>query len=271
MSQVLEILSTYPLLKYQLLAALLASTAAGIIGSFVVVKRISMISGGIAHTVLGGMGVATFLGLSPMLGAFVAALLAAALIGLVSLKAQEQEDRLISAMWSVGMAVGIVFIYLTPGYATDLLSFLFGNILFVGRNDVILLLALDVVILVTVAALFKAFTAVCFDEELARLKGLPVEIIYLILLALTALTVVMLVRVVGIVLVIALLTLPAALAGQWTQNLRSMMLVAVIASALFSVGGLAIAYPTNLPAGAVIVLLAGAAFLASTAIRRFRT
>lgn len=271
MHNIFEILTTYPLLKYQILVAILASVAAGIIGTFVVVKRISMISGGIAHTVLGGMGLAAFFGLAPMLGAVVTAVLAAIMIGLVSLKAQEHEDRLISAMWSVGMAVGVVFIHLTPGYATNLLSYLFGNILLVSQNDVLLLLALDVVIILSVTALFKAFTAICFDEELAKLKGLPVELLYLILLILTALCVVMLVRVVGIVMVIALLTLPAAIAGQWMQSLRSMMTCAVLCALFFTLTGLAIAYPTNLPAGATIVLLAGGTFLISTTVRHLRS
>ncbi len=270
MNNLIDILQTYPLLKYQILVAVLASVAAGIIGTFVVVKRISMISGGIAHTVLGGMGLAAFLGIAPMLGAVVAAVLAAVLIGLVSLKAGEYEDRLISAMWSVGMAVGVVFIHLTPGYATNLLSYLFGNILLVSKNDVLLMLALDAVIILCVTALFKALTAVCFDEEQARLKGLPVELLYLALLVLTALCVVMLVRVVGIVMVIALLTLPAAISGQWTHSLRSMMAAAVVCSLFFTLAGLAIAYPTNLPAGATIVLLAGGTFLLSTALRQLR-
>jgi len=207
---------------------------------------------------------------SPMLGAVTAALTAAVLIGVISLRAREREDTLIGALWAVGMAVGILFIARTPGYDQDLMSYLFGNILLVRGSDLGLMLALDVVVVALCIVLFPQLQAVCFDEEFARLRGLNVELYYLLLLGLTALTVVLLVTVVGIVLVIALLTLPAAISGQLTSSLRGMMVGAAALSIAFTVTGLAVSYGPDLPAGATTIVLAGLAYLAVLALRRLR-
>ncbi|MCF7853399.1 MAG: metal ABC transporter permease [Candidatus Pacebacteria bacterium] len=256
--------ASYGFLQNAVLAGLLASLACGVIGTYVVVKRIAFISGGIAHAVLGGMGIAYFFGGRPLLGAIPAALLSAVIIGWVSLRAREREDTIIGALWAVGMAVGIMFIYKTPGYSADLFSYLFGNILMVSAENVWLVGVLDAVIILLVVMFFKGFTAVCFDEEFARVQGLNVDVLYIFLLCLVALTVVILVQVVGIVMVIALLTLPAAIAGQWLRGLRHMMIGACAAGMLFTQSGLAVSYTYDLPAGATIVLIAGVTFLGST-------
>ena len=213
-------------LRYALAAGLLASVACGVIGSYVVTRRITYIAGGIAHCVLGGMGAARYLQIvhgwewcHPLYGAVAAALMAAFVIGMVSLHAREREDAVIGAVWAVGMAVGILFIWKTPGYNEDLMSYLFGNISMVTRDSLWLILALDVVVVAAGLAFYHQFVAVSFDEEFARLRGVRVEFYYFLLLGLTALTVVLLVTVVGIVLVIALLTLPAAIAGVSTTVL----------------------------------------------------
>jgi zinc transport system permease protein len=159
------------------------------------------------------------------------------------------------------MAIGILFIARTPGYDQDLMSYLFGNILLVRGSDLWLMLALDVVVVALCAALYPQLQAVCFDEEFARLRGLKVELYYLLLLGLTALTVVLLVTVVGIVLVIALLTLPAAIAGQLTSTLRGMMAAAAVLSIAFTITGLAVSYGPDLPAGATTIVIAGLAYL----------
>ena len=176
MSAFLEALSTHAFLQHALAAGVLASVACGIVGSYVVVKRIGYLAGGIAHTVLGGMGIAYFLGKSPIGGALVAALLAAAIIGWVSLRLRQHEDTIIGALWAVGMALGLVFISRTPGYNADLMSYLFGSILMVPREDLLLMAALDGVIVVLVLLFRKPFLAVCFDEEFARLRGVPVDV-----------------------------------------------------------------------------------------------
>lgn len=270
MIEFVQAVTDHPFLQRALLAGLLASIACGISGSYVVVKRMSFISGGIAHAVLGGMGVAYFLGTKPLYGAIPAAILFAILIGLITLRSKTGADTAIGAVWAIGMAIGIIFVYKTPGYATNLFSYLFGNILMVTWSDALLLLILNAVIVVAVCLFYKSLMAVAFDAEFARLQGVNTKLFYLALLSLVALTVVVLVKVVGIVLVIALLTLPAASARQWSNSLLKMMLLATLATILFIVSGIAIAYPYNLPAGATIVLVAGSLFLISTAVRAVR-
>jgi zinc transport system permease protein len=274
MTEFIAALLQYDFLQKALFGGLLASIGCGIMGSFVVVKRIGYMAGGISHTVLGGMGIALFLGLAPLGGALIAALLAALLIGWVRLHWREQEDTLIGAVWSVGMAIGILFISRTPGYNVDLMSYLFGNILMVSDRSLWLMLSLDLLVLVAVVLFYRQFLAVSFDEEFARLRGVPVGFFYLLLLCLVALTVVLLIQVVGLILVIALLTLPAAIAAQYVHTLGRMMVLATLLGMLFTVGGLAISYQPDLPAGATIILLAGISYLLSTlfvrALRRWR-
>lgn len=270
-----DALFRFDFLRHALAAGVLAGVTCGVVGSYVVVRRIAAIAGAIAHCVLAGLGAARWLQVvhgqawaSPMLGAVVAALVAAALIGFISLVSREREDTLIGAVWAVGMAIGILFIARTPGYDQDLMSYLFGNILLVRGSDLWLMVVLDVVVVGLCIALFPQLQAVCFDEEFARLRGLNVELYYMLLLALTALTVVLLVSVVGIVLVIALLTLPAAIAGQFTSSLRTMMVGAATLSIVFTVTGLAVSYAPDLPSGATTIVLAGITYLAVLAVRR---
>lgn len=264
MSEFFAALLQFGFLQKALIGGLLASIGCGIMGSYVVVKRIGFLAGGISHAVLGGMGAALFFGLSPMGGALVTALVAALLIGWISLRWKEREDTLISALWAVGMAIGIIFISKTPGYSVNLMSYLFGNILMVSQQDIWLMALMDLVVLATVWLFYRQFLAVTFDEEFARLRGVPVTTFYLLLLCMVAVTVVLLIQVVGLILVIALLTLPAAIATQYLNSLGMMMLVASLLGMIFTTAGLMISYGLDLPAGATIILLAGLAYLLST-------
>lgn len=267
MSKFLTDVLAHTFLQYALLTGILAGVACGVIGTFVVVRKITYIAGGISHTVLGGMGAALYLrafgwdGMEPLYGAIVSALAAALIIGVVSLKAREREDTVIGAIWAVGMAAGILFVSQTPGYNTDLMSYLFGNILMVSSQDLWLLAGLDVIVVLTALIFYNQFLAVCFDNEFARLRGLNVEAYYLLLLCLTALTVVVLVTVVGIVLVIALLTLPTAIAGFFSRSLGQMMVLSAGLCMALTSAGLALSYGPDLPAGATTILLAAVAYL----------
>ena len=224
-----------PFLRYALAVGLLASISLGIVGSYVVTRRITYIAAAISHCVLGGIGAALYFNAAwgitwckPMYGALAAALLSALLIGLVSLYARQREDTVISAVWAIGMAVGLLFFaQKTPGYV-DPMSYLFGNILLISSHDVWLVAAMDALVVLLGLGFYPKLLALCFDEEFAELRGVRVKFYYLLLLCLTALTVVLLVRVVGIVLVIALLTLPAAVAGHFARKLWQMMAVAVL-------------------------------------------
>ncbi len=262
-------------LRYALLVGLLASVSLGIVGSYVVTRRISYIAAAISHCVLGGIGVAHYLqaarGIAwcdPMYGALAAALLSAMIIGLVSLYARQREDTVISAVWAIGMAVGLVFLAKTRGYVDPTMSYLFGNILLISKNDVWLVAIMDAVVVALGLGFYPKLLALCFDEEFAQLRGVRVKLYYMMLLCLTALTVVLLVRVVGIVLVIALLTLPAAVAGHFVRQLWQMMAVAVLCSMAFVTVGLAVSFPTDLPSGPVIILIAGGTYLAVALGRR---
>ncbi len=264
MSEFLTALGQHAFLRQALLAGLLASVACGIVGTYVVTRRITVIAGSLAHTVLGGMGAAYWLRsvhhldwLHPLHGAVVAALLGAGLIGLVRAHSREREDTVISALWAVGMALGVFFLFKTPGYKADLITYLFGNIVMVDPAALRLLVGLDLVIMLLVLVFYHPLLAICFDEEFARLRGVKVGWLYTLLLVLIALTIVTLVYVVGIVMVIALVTLPAAIAGLFVRRLWSMMILAAVLSSLFTVVGLGISYGADLPAGATIVLLTG--------------
>lgn len=264
MESFLEALLRHSFLQNAVLAGILASIGCGIVGTYVVVKRISFLAGGIAHAVLGGMGAAYFLGRNPVSGALVAALAAAVIIGLIHLRWNQQEDTLIGALWAVGMAVGVIFISRTPGYQADLMSYLFGNILMVPRGDLFFMAAMDAVIILIVVLFYRQFLAISFDEEYSRLRGLPVEALYLLLLCTVAVTVVLLIQVVGLILVIALLVLPAAIAAQFVGSLGRIMVLATALGIFFTSGGLALSYRPDLPAGATITLLAGAVYFAAT-------
>ncbi|MBN2308269.1 MAG: metal ABC transporter permease [Candidatus Hydrogenedentes bacterium] len=260
----------YDFMQRALLAGVLASIACGVIGTYVVVKRIVFISGGISHASLGGVGIAAWLGWPPLAGALVFSLLAALAIGGASLKRREHEDTLIGALWVIGMAIGIVFIAKTPGYATDLMTYLFGNILYVSRNEVLLIILLNILVLALVAVFYKEFLALSLDEEFARLRGAPVTLLYLLLLCLVALTVIIMIRVVGIILVIALLVLPPAMSRCFTTRLHTMMFLSVAIGIVSTTVGIAVSCATDLPAGACIVLTAAAAYVVVSATRRVR-
>jgi zinc transport system permease protein len=269
-AEFLDALARHAFLQNALLAGWLASLGCGVVGTFVVVKRIGFLAGGISHAVLGGMGAAYFLGAHPLAGALPTAVLSALLVGWVTLRRREHEDTLIGALWAVGMAIGVLFISQTPGYNVDLMSYLFGNILMVPRGALYAMVAFNAFILGTVALLYKQLLAVTFDEESARLRGVRVEAVYLLLLTLVAVSVVLLIQVVGLILVIALLTLPAAIARQYAGSLPRIMAGAVGLGVLFTAGGLALSYRPDLPAGATIVLLAGATYLISTGLQPLR-
>jgi len=279
MGEFLNAVLTFPLMQRAMATAILASVACGVVGTFVVVRRITYLAGGIAHCVLGGMGAAVFLRagfprqfgwVEPIYGAIAAALAAAAVMGVVSLKFRQREDTVISALWAVGMAAGVLLLYLTPGYQQDLMGYLFGSISIVAAKDLWLIAALDVFVVGVSVAFYRQLQAVCFDEEFARTRGLRVGFYYMLLLCLTALTVVLLVTVVGIVMDIALLTLPVAVAGQYARRLWKIMVLSAAISAVLAVTGLAVSYSPRLPAGPMTIILAGAVYALALAVGRLR-
>jgi len=267
MLEFFNVIATQAFLQNALLGGVLASIGCGLTGSFVVVNRIGYMAGGIAHSVLGGMGIAYYLQLDPFFGALVSALLAAIIIGVIKLKWRHQEDTAIGAIWAIGMAVGIIFISKSDGYNVNLMSFLFGNILIISNEQLYIMLLLDIITIIFVAFFYKQLVAISFDIEFATVRGIKVNLFYLLLLCLVAITVVLLIQVVGLILVIALLTLPAAIARQYVHSIGMMMLVAAVLGTLFTSSGLYLSYEPDLPAGATIILVAGIAYLLSSAYK----
>jgi len=264
-----------PLLLAAVVAGFAASIVSGIVGSYVVVKRIVFISGSISHSVLSGIGFCLWLErakgvewANPMYGALVAAILSALLIGWIRVNYREREDSVIAALWTIGMAVGVLFISQTPGFNVELTNFLVGNILWVSPLDLYILGGLDIIIVLVVLCLHKRFLAICFDEEQAQLQGLPVNALYLLLLVLTAVSIVLLIQVVGIILVMAMLTIPAAIANLFTSRLSLMMLIAILLNGIFCFLGTATAYHLDWPAGATIALGAGFVYVLSLVFSR---
>jgi zinc transport system permease protein len=194
--------------------------------------------------------------------------LAGLIIGYMGLRGRERVDTVIGVVWAVGMAVGVLFLSRTPGYGQNLVSYLFGNVLMVTREHIWLIAVLDAVVLAAAVRFRTALFAVAFDEEFATVRGLNVALHHMLLVVLTALTVVLLVTVVGIVMSIALLTIPPAIAGQYTRRLSSMMMLAGVVCLVLTTGGLAASYAMDLPAGAMIIVLAGAAYVMFVPVSR---
>ena len=252
----IEAVLKYNFLQNAIMAAILASVACGVIGTYIMEKKLVMMSGGIAHTAFGGIGLGYFLKVEPILTALGVSVIAAVSVAAVKRRALTDSDLLIGMFWSLGMALGVVFIAMTPGYPPDTASYLFGNILAVSRADLRLILGLDVLVVLAVAALFQAFKAYIFDEEFSSVAGVPVRMLEYLLFVLVAVTVVILIRVVGIILVIALLTAPPAIAKQFSFDLKKIMALSVGLGIVFCLSGLWLSYSVRLASGASIVLVA---------------
>ena len=258
----------FEFMRNALMAGLLASVICGVIGSLIVINRLVFLSGGIAHSAYGGIGLAFFLGLPLMAGAFFFSFLSAMIMAAVSTRSKQRADTIIGVMWAVGMAVGILLIDLTPGYNVDLMSYLFGSILSVPRSDLLVMALAGGGILLLVLYFFNDLLVMSYDEEFAMVRGVPVRRLYYMLIGIVAITVVMMVQVVGLILVIALLTIPPYIAEKYTKSLIQMMLFSCGLGIVFTSGGLWISYRFDLTSGAAIIFLAGAVFFLSLLLDR---
>ena len=267
MIQFLTTLWSYGFMRNALLAGVLVSIACGIIGTLVVLNRIVFISGGIAHAAYGGVGIAYFLGADPVLGAVGFSLLSSLAMGLVHRKEGQRADTIIGVMWAIGMAIGIIFLSLSPGYKADLMSYLFGSILAVSTMDLWLMAGIALLSLVFMLLFYWKLLALSFDQTFATVRNVPVGPLYLAMITLIGLTVVIAMRVVGLIMVIALLTIPPAIANLYLKDMRAIMAVSAALSLLFCTVGLITAYVLNLPSGAVIILVAGLGYVLAASIR----
>jgi zinc transport system permease protein len=272
-------MGTNPFLLTGLVAGVLASVACGVVGPYVVTRRLVFLAGALAHIAIGGVGGAIFLawafpdtfgGLSALAGGTAVAVLAAPILALLHHRVRERLDTVVGALWASGMAIGILLIKLTPGYHTELMSYLFGNLVYVRWSDVGLLGALAAVVVLTTLVFQRRFLALCLDPEQATLRGISVLVTDTVLLVLMALTVICLTQVVGLILVIALMTLPAAAAGRLVSRMASMIWVAVGLCALLVTVPRVAVYGTAVSPEAAIVLAAVAVYLGVAAFARVR-
>jgi zinc transport system permease protein len=261
-------------MRQALLLGVIASIPFGTIGSLVVARRISYLAAAIAHAVLGGIGFSLFANhqwgwtwMHPMGGAMISGVAAALLVGWVSLKFKAREDTVIGAIWSLGMAIGLLFIFKTPQYI-DPMSYLFGDILMISSFDIWLVSGLGILVTGMVLYAYQPLVALCFDEEFAALRGVRTTQLYLLTLCLTAVTIVLLVSMVGIVLVIALLTLPAAIASLFSRKLWHMMLGGTVLCMLFTFLGTWMSFALDIPTGPLIIVLCGLSYLAIVILKK---
>ena len=252
MSTVIELFK-YDFFVKAFIAAVFASISCGIIGSYIVSKRIVFISGGITHASFGGIGLAFFLGFNPILGAVIFAVFSALGIQFFTKVAEIREDSSIAIWWSLGMALGIIFVFLTPGYTPNLMSYLFGNILTVTISELWWMFALSIVIIVFFALFYNKILFIAFDEDFAKTAGLPVNLFNYITMSLIALTVVLNIRVVGIILILSLLTIPQATANLFTADFKKLLVLSSVFAFIGTVSGLFISYFLDIPSGAAII------------------
>lgn len=264
----IEILQ-YNFIQNAILAGILVSIACGVIGTLTVINRMVFIAGGIAHGAYGGLGIAFYFSLEPLLGASVFSVFLAILIATITLNDKSKMDSIIGALWAFGMAFGIILTDLAPGYNVDLMSYLFGSILAVPNSDLVFMAICNSAILIVVVLFYRQFEALSFDAEFARLRGVKTTLLYYILVVMMALSVVMTIRVVGLILVIALLTIPPYIAGVLSSRLGMMMINATLISIGFCLAGLWLSFQANLTSGASIILIASLCFFAFLIFRKF--
>ncbi len=270
-------LLNHSILQYALIATLFASIASGVIGSFVVIRRLAFISGGIAHSILGGIGLSVWLKsvfgimwLSPLCGALIAGWLSALALGWIHLNYREREDSIIASIWTIGLALGILFLATSPGPKIELGNYLIGNILWVSSTELWLLAILNLIVLAVVVFKYNKLLTLCFDEKQARLQGINTKFLYMVLLLLIATTVVLMMQIVGAILVITMLIVPATMANLFTRSLPYMMGLAILLNVAFCYVGIYTAFTFSLPTGATIALISGLVYVVTLMMKRKR-
>lgn len=253
----------FEFMRNALIAGALTSIICGVIGTLIVINRLVFLSGGIAHSAYGGIGLAFYFGWPYMIGAIGFALFSSMIMAAISLKSRHRADTIIGVMWAMGMACGILLLDITPGYNVDLMSYLFGSILSVPQSDLITMAIIGFLILTLIFYFFRDLLAMSYDEEFAQIRGVPVKRLYFMLIGIVAITVVMVVQVVGLILVIALLTIPPFIAEKYTKSMLSMMFLSCLLGMLFTTGGLWLSYAFDMTSGAAIIFLAGIVFFLS--------
>lgn len=251
----------YEFMRRALITTILTCIACGTIGVFITTKKMVSIAGGISHSCFGGIGISYYFNLDPLIGLLPFSIINAIILGIISKKTKISEDTATGIVWSIGVAFGIILIYITPGYAPDLMTYLFGNILTVPSSDLYLITIIDIIVLFFIILFYKEFVGICFDEEFLEASGVQSEMLYFLFLCLTALTIVSMIKVVGIILIIAMLTIPASISKKFTYNFKKLIIFSCIIGVILSIFGLFLSFKFNLPTGATIILVFGIAYL----------
>lgn len=257
----------YGFIQNAFLAALLMSVACGIIGTYIVSRRMVFISGGITHASFGGIGIGYFLGFPPLFGAAIFAVLAAITSENLTRRKILRNDSIIAIIWSLGMAVGIIFVYLTPGYAPDLMSYLFGSIITVSGTDLWFMFLLTIIVSLFFMILYKPILYISFDEQFARTRGIPVMLLNYLLITLVALTIVLSIRIAGIILVLSILTIPQNIANLFTNRFSHIIIGSVLLGFIASILGLVISYLLDIPSGATIIFCLVLMYIAARIVK----
>lgn len=245
----------YDFIQRALWACLLSGITCGIAGSYIVARRMVFLSGGITHASFGGLGIALYAGFSPTLGALIFAILSSLGIEFASRKGRMREDSAIGIMWSLGMAIGALFMALRPGYASDLTSYLFGNILLVDSGELVMLALLTLFMICGAVVMLRRIMYITFDEDYARSQGMSVTAVAYVMAIVVALAIVLSIKVMGIILLISLMTIPAVIANAVTKDYRYVALLSAVIGVVGNIGGFVLSYNFNLPTGSCIIFI----------------
>lgn len=245
----------YDFIQRALWACLLSGITCGIAGSYIVARRMVFLSGGITHASFGGLGIALYAGFSPTLGALIFAILSSLGIEFASRNGRMREDSAIGIMWSLGMAIGALFMALRPGYASDLTSYLFGNILLVDSAELVMLALLTLFMICGAIAMLRRIMYITFDEDYARSQGMSVTAVAYLMAIVVALAIVLSIKVMGIILLISLMTIPAVIANAITKDYRYVALLSAVIGVVGNIGGFMLSYNFNLPTGSCIIFI----------------
>lgn len=263
-------LFNYTFFNYALLGSLLTSVLCGIIGTYIVSKREVFLSGGISHGAFGGIGIGYYLGWNPLFAGTIFAMISLFALNNIKQKGHGYSDAFIGILWAVGMSIGIMFVSLTPGYAPDLMGFLFGNLLSVGVVELIVLSGMLVALLLFLTFFFYPIQYVAFDEEFAKSRSYPVSFIKIVMSILTAGAIVWSTRVTGIILILALLTMPTLTVRLFTASFKKTMIGSSIVGFLGVVGGLLLSYFYNIPTGPFVVFVLLVFFLVALLVKKVK-
>ncbi len=252
----------WDLIQTSVYAGILLSIAIGIIGSLIVINKATSITGSIAHGSFGGIGIGIYFGINILLSTTVFTLILALILAAITIFYRHRADSLIGVIWALGMSVGIIFLNLAPGYNADAISYLFGNILLIEKNDLLMMGIIDTVLIVSIILLYHRFLAMSYDMEFLEIRGINAKLLYTYFLILTSLTIVMSVRAIGIILILALFTIPPLIAEKFTKRFYQMIILSGILSAFFVIGGIVLSYYFDLaPTPTIVIIAATGLFL----------